>query len=171
MTISFASGRRSSAHWLPKQQAVRLRVGAGTGDTPPPEHADIVVHHFPATPPAQAPTFAVTGPGSPYLEIGFTGGGYLQGTAAGAWTAYDATGTALVSATDFATALAAEQGSGPALVVNRTRLIDAQVPQGAAYTDVITALQYNGLSLVPRAHHGHASRRAGAPAHAIRRAG
>jgi hypothetical protein len=158
MNISFASGPNSNAHWLPRQRAVEFRVGADTGGTPPPEYAEIVVHHFPAAPPALAPSFAVTGPGTPYLDIGFTNGGHLQGTAGDAstaWSAYDSTATALVTGTDYATALAAEQGTGPALVVNRVTLIDAQAPQGAAYTDVITALQYNGVSLVPRGHkHG-----------------
>jgi hypothetical protein len=161
MNISFASGPDSSARWLPKQQAVQFRVGADTGGgtgTQSLEFAEIVVHHFPAAAPAQEPSFAVAGPGSPYLEIGFSGGGYLQraaGDGSTAWAAYNSTGAALVSSTDYATALAAEQGTGPALTVTKVTLTDAQVAQGAAFTDTITALQYSGLSLVPRSHrHG-----------------
>jgi hypothetical protein len=158
MNISFASGPGSSAHWLPRQQAVQFRVGADTGggSGPSPEFAEIVVHHFPATAPAQEPSFTVTGPGSPYLEIGFAGGGHLQraaGDGSTAWTAYDSANNVLAAATDYATALAAEQATGSALTVDQVILIDAQVAQGAAFTDTITSLEYNGVSLVPRSHH------------------
>jgi len=121
-----------------------------------------VVHHFPAAPPATEPTFASSGPGAPVLGVGFAGGGYLQratGDGSTAWAAYDGTNTALAVGTDYATALAAEQGSGPALTVTTVTLLDAQVSSGAAYTDTVTALQYNGSSLVPRAHHHGGSRR------------
>ncbi len=162
MNISFAGGPNSSAHWLPRQHAVQLSVGADTGGgsgAPSPEYAEIVVHHFPAAVPALEPSFTVTGPGSPYLEIEFSGGGYLQraaGDGSTAWTAYDSAATALASATDYATALAAEQAIGSALTVTQITLIDAQVAQGAAFIDTIPALQYNGVSLVPRSHrHGH----------------
>jgi hypothetical protein len=162
MNISFASGPHSSAHWLRKQQAVQLSVGADTGSgTSSPEFAEIVVHHFPATAPAQEPAFTVTGPGLPYLQIGFTSGGYLRraaGDGSTAWTAYDSTNTALAPGTDYAAALATEQGNGPALTVDQVILADAQVPQGAAFTDTITSLQYNGVTLVPRTHrHAHHS--------------
>lgn len=165
MNISFASGPNSSAHWLPRQQAVQLTVGYDTGaGTQSPEFAKIVAHHFPASPPAQEPSFTVTGPGSPYLQMGFTTGGYLQraaGDGSTAWTAYDSASTTLTSATDYATALAAEQGTGPALTVDQVILLDAQMPGGAAFTDTIPALQYNGVTLVPRshrhAHQGHAT--------------
>jgi hypothetical protein len=156
MNISFASGPDSSAHWLPRQQAVKFAVGADTGaGTQSPEFAEIVVHHFPATPAAQEPAFTVTGTGSPYLQVGFTTGGYLQraaGDGSTAWTAYASPTTILVSATDYATALAAEQGSGPALTVDQVVLLDAQAPGGAAFTDTIPSLQYNGVTLVPRTH-------------------
>jgi hypothetical protein len=160
MNISFASGPGSSAHWLPRQQAVLFSVGADTGG--PTEFAQIVVHHFPAAPPTAEPTFAVTGPGSPVLQIAFAGGGYLQCTGGGgstAWTAYDPTGTALASATDYLSALAAEQGSSGNLTVDAVTLTDTQVPQGLAYTDTITGLLYNNTSLVPRGHRqGHKAR-------------
>jgi hypothetical protein len=164
MNISFASGPGSSAHWLPKQQAVLFRVGADTGggSGPSPEFAELVVHHFPAAAPAQEPTFTVTGPGSPYLEIGFSGGGYLQRTAGNgstAWTAYDSANNVLAAATDYATALAAEQATSSGGTVDKVILIDTQVAQGAAFTDTITSLEYNGVSLVPRSRpHGSGHR-------------
>lgn len=158
MNISFASGPGSSAHWLPKQQAVQFRVGADTGggSGPSPEFAELVVHHFPAAAPAQEPTFTVTGPGSPQLEIRFSGGGYLlrtTGAGSTAWTAYDGANNVLAAATDYATALAAEQATSSGGTVDEVILIDAQVAQGAAFTDTITSLEYNGVSLVPRGHH------------------
>jgi hypothetical protein len=156
MNISFTSGPGSSAHWLPRQQAVLFRVGADTGG--PTQFAQIVVHHFPAAPSTAEPTFAVTGPGSPVLQIGFAGGGYLQCTGGGstACTAYDPTGTALGPATDYVSALAAEQGSSASLTVDAVTLTDTQMPQGPAYADTITALLYNTTSLIPRGHkQGH----------------
>jgi hypothetical protein len=155
MNISFASGQNSSAHWVHRQQAVLFNVGADTGGstaTTSPEFAEIVVHHFPDASAAQAPTFTVTGPGSPYLEIDFSNGGYLRDTSTG-WSAYDSTGAVLASATDYASALTAEQGSGPALTVDGVALVDAQAAGGPAYIDTITALQYTGVTLVPRSHH------------------
>jgi hypothetical protein len=206
MTISFASGLDSSAHWVSKQRAVLFSVGAGSsgGDTATssgrgtatssgrgtatsggrgtatsgggstaasggrgtatPEFAEIVVHHAPAAPPATEPGFTVSGTGAPVLDIGFADGGYLQCATGGggtAWTAYDAAGAVLVSGTSYAAALAAEQGTGPSLTVRGVILRDAQVPQGAAYTDTVTALQYNGVSLVPRTHHHGGTRPSG----------
>jgi hypothetical protein len=160
MNISFASGPDSSAHWLRRQQAVLFQVGAGIGDRT--QFAEIVLHHFPATAPAQPPSFTVTGPGMPYLEIGLSGGGYLTGTAGGAWAAYGARGAVLASGATYPAALAAEQASSTAtLTVDRVILADQQVPLGAAYTDTITSLQYNGVSLVPRGHRqAHARQRA-----------
>jgi hypothetical protein len=154
MNISFMSGPGSSAHWTPRQQAVLLTVGADTGGAP--EFAAIVVHHFPAAAPAQEPSFTVVGPGSPVLKITFAGGGFVEETAGGgsaAWTAFDSSGNPIVSGTDYQTALAAEQVGDSRPDVVEVELIDSQVTGGAAYTDTITALQYNGVTLVPRDHH------------------
>lgn len=160
MTISFAAGTDSSAHWVRMKQAVRFRVGPGIRG--PAQFAEIVVHHFPAVAPAAEPAFAATGSGSPVLLIGFRGGGYLTcttGDGSTAWTAYDPTGTVLVSATNYPFALAAEQGASTDLTVNLVSVTDTQVRLGAAFTDTITALQYNGTSLVPHGHRHHKSHR------------
>jgi hypothetical protein len=154
MNISFRSGPDSSAHWTPRQQAVLLSVGADSGS-----FADIIVHHFPAAAPSQEPSFTVVGPGSPVLVIGFASGGFVEETAgggSGAWTAFDSTGTPIVSGTDYQSALTAEQVNGSLPAVTRVRIIDSQTPGGSAFTDTITAFQYNGVTLVPRQHHhGH----------------
>lgn len=159
MTISFAAGLKSSAHWVRRQQAVLLRVGTYTRG--PTEFAEIVVHHFPRAAPAAEPTFAATGSGSPFLLIGFNGGGYLArttGDGSTAWSAYGPTGTVLVSATSYPSALAAEQGASNELTVDMVTVTDTRVRAlGPTLTDTITALRYNGASLVPhardRSHH------------------
>jgi len=163
MTVSFAAGTDSSAHWVRRKQAVRFRVGPGLRG--PTQFAEIVVHHFPAVAPAAEPAFAATGSGLPVLLIGFKDGGYLAGTTGDgstAWTAYDPTGTVLVSATNYSSALAAEQGTSTDLTVNLVSVTDTQVWLGAAFTDTITALQYNGTSLVPHGHTATTSHIAGA---------
>jgi hypothetical protein len=160
MTISFAAGLNSSAHWVRRHRAVLLRVG--TQLRGPTEFAEIVVHHFPEVAPATEPTFAATGPRSPFLLIGFSGGGYLTrttGDGSTAWTAYDPTGTILVSATSYPSALAAEQGASSDLTVDMVTVTATQVTLGPAFTETITALQYNGASLVPHAHHQSHHRR------------
>jgi hypothetical protein len=154
MTISFAAGPTSSAHWMRRHRAVRLRVG--THLRGPAEFAEIVVHHFPHVAPATEPAFAATGSGAPVLLIGFSKGGYLTRTAGDgstAWTAYTPTGTVLVSGANYPSALAAEQVAIGDLAVNMVTVVDSEVTVATPLTDTITALQYDGARLVPRRQH------------------
>jgi hypothetical protein len=156
MTISFAAGPASSAHWVRRKRAIRLRVGAQLRG--PTEFAEIVIHHFPRVAPATGPAFAATGSGAPVLLISFSSGGYLTRTAGDgstAWTAYGPAGTVLVSAASYPSALAAEQGASSDLTVGMVTVSDSQVRLGPPLTDTITSLQYDGTRLVPhRQHHG-----------------
>jgi hypothetical protein len=154
MTISFAAGPGSSAHWVRRRRAIRLRVGAQLRG--PTEFAEVVVHHFRHVAPASGPAFAATGPGAPVLLIGFSSGAYLTRTAGHgrtAWTAYGPAGTVLVSAGSYRSALAAEQGAGSGLTVNMVTVSDSQVTLGPPLTDTITALRYDGAPLVPHRRH------------------
>jgi hypothetical protein len=129
--------------------------------------AEIVIHHVPSDPPAE-PVLAVTGDGSPDLEIDFLGGGFLRGSpqpdGSLAWTSFDGGGVPLTPATDYATALAA-QPSGT--TVSGAFLYDSAATPGGTFTDTVTVLQYNGLDLVPGTNRGHSGH--GGSGHGTRR--
>lgn len=177
MNISFkgsgddTSGLEGSAHWIHRRTAVQLAVTQVSSDDSPGESsagssaagattdsalpfAEIVLHHFPANAPAE-PVLTVSADGSPYLEMDFSGGGFLRGVletdGTMTWTPYDSTGTP-GPGTDYSDALAAE-GSNP--TVERVFVYDTPVSVDGTFTDTVTALQYNGVNLVPASNRGH----------------
>jgi hypothetical protein len=193
MNLSFAggddntTGQEGSAHWSQRKTAVQLKVeiaddstsGDDSGDdssggdvsgdatsAPAAAFAQVVIHHVPATPPAE-PTMTVVpkaGDGAPYLEIDFAGGGFLVGVPAGGtmtWTPFDSTGSPLGPGTDYAGALAAE---GPSPAVTGVSVFDSS-PSGGTFTDTITSLQYNGVNLLPGTNRGHGASGHGASGH------
>lgn len=192
MNLSFAggeddtTGQEGSAHWSQRKTAVQLKVEIPADSTPEESSDDssgddvsgdvtsapatafaqVVIHHVPATPPAE-PTMTVAskaGDGAPYLEIDFAGGGFLVGVPAGGtmmWTPFDSTGSPLGPGTGYAGALAAE---GPSPAVTGASVFDNS-PSSGTFTDTITSLQYDGVNLVPGANRGHGASGHSGPGH------
>jgi hypothetical protein len=188
MNISFkgsgddTSGLEGSAHWIHRRTAVQLAVtlvssddssggspaaDATTATGSAPLFAEIVIHHVPADAPAAGkdPVLTVSGDGSPYLEMDFSGGGFLRGVmetdGTMTWTPYDSTGT-LGPGTDYSAALAAE-GANP--TVERVFVYDAPASADGTFTDTVTAVQYNGVNLVPASNRRHGHSGHGGPGH------